>query len=74
MCVSECMYVYHLYADTGGGQKRARRTYFQTGMDWGDVGAKETISMEANCLEQRKAVGSLQEPRLHQGSRHFNIS
>lgn len=72
MCVSECMYVYHLHADTSGGQERARRTHFQTGMDWGDVGIEESIYMEANCLEQQKAVVSLQEPRLHQGRlQHF---
>lgn len=73
-CVSECMYVYRLHADTSGGQKRARHTHFQTGMDWGDMGIEESISMEANCLEQQKAVVSLREPRLHQGRWHFNIS
>lgn len=73
-CVSECMYAYRLHADTSGGQKRARHTHFQTGMDWGDMGIEESISMEANCLEHQKAVVSLREPRLHQGRRHFNIS
>lgn len=35
MCVSECMYVYHLHADTCRGQKRTRHTHFQTdGLRW----------------------------------------